>query len=205
MSEDNRKIIDNFLAEIGASVGKNIRLNDQGISAFTYEDLTIVIEVPETIPSFFVYTKLTSLGQSKNENALMKKLLQLNYLQQETRGGCISLDPMNDEVMFSYSDRVAEVQATDFRNILENFIDTALTLVKAVDAIENSNPVQASTSAPHMGMTGSMGSNQQFNPPSQPAAAPASAPVESDEDRRRREAEMAIKNKFNFGGGHISP
>ena len=192
MSEENRKIIDSYLAEIGASVGKNIRLNDQGISAFTYEDLTIVIEVPETIPSFFVYTKLTSLGQSKNENALMKKLLQLNYLQQETRGGCISLDPMNDEVMFSYSDRVAEVQATDFRNILENFIDTALTLVKAVDAIENSAPAP-SASAPQQ--QASLGGGQ-------PAA---SVPAESEEDRRRREAEMAIKNKFNFGGGHSSP
>lgn len=185
MSEENRKVIDSFLAEIGASVGKNIRLNDQGISAFTYEDLTIVIEVPETIPSFFVYTKLTSLAQSKDEHALMKKLLQLNYLQQETRGGCISLDPMNDEVMFSYSDRVGEVAATDFRNILENFIDTALTLVKAVDSVENA-----------------------ATPGAQKAAAQAGGDadaVETEEDRRRREAELAIKNKFNFGGGHISP
>lgn len=182
MSEDNRKVIDSFLAEIGASVGKNIRLNEQGISAFTYEDLTIVIEVPETIPSFFVYTKLTSLAQSKDEHALMKKLLQLNYLQQETRGGCISLDPMNDEVMFSYSDRVTEVAATDFRNILENFIDTALTLVKAVDSVENS---------------ASASSNK--------ASAESQPGVESEDERRRREAEMAIKNKFNFGGGHISP
>jgi len=182
MSEENRKSIDSFLAEIGASVGKNIRLNDQGISAFTYEELTIVIEVPETIPSFFVYTKLTSLAQSKNEHALMKKLLQLNYLQQETRGGCISIDPMNDEVMFSYSDRVAEVAASDFRNILENFIDTALTLVKAVDSLETA--VQQA--------------------PAEKQAA-GSGSVESEEELRRREAEMAIKNKFNFGGGHITP
>jgi len=186
MSEDNRKAIDSFLAEIGASVGKNIRLNEQGISAFTYEDLTIVIEVPETIPSFFVYTKLTSLGQSQDEHALMKKMLQLNYLQQETRGGCISLDPMNDEVMFSYSDRVSEVAATDFRNILENFIDTALTLVTAVDSVENSTP----------GISQTITADRQDS---------SSAPVESEEDRRRREAELAIKNKFNFGGGHVTP
>lgn len=184
MSEDNRKVIDSFLAEIGASVGKNIRLNEQGISAFTYEDLTIVIEVPETIPSFFVYTKLTSLAQSKDEHGLMKKLLQLNYLQQETRGGCISLDPMNDEVMFSYSDRVTEVAGTDFRNILENFIDTALTLVKAVESVENS--------AVPGGAKPAFGDSAEVS-------------EESEDDRRRREAEMAIKNKFNFGGGHISP
>ncbi len=140
MSDQNRATIDSYLAEIGASVGKNIRLNDQGISAFTYEELTIVIEVPETIPSFFVYTKLGSLGQLSTTDqtvTYMKKLLQLNYLQQETRGGCLSLDPMNDEVMFSYSDRVAEITSTDFRNILENFIDTALTLSKALSSLES--------------------------------------------------------------------
>jgi|GEM_PF-1397982 len=192
MSEDNRKQIDSFLAEIGASVGKNIRLNDQGISAFTYEDLTIVIEVPETIPSFFVYTKLTSLSQSNDEHALMRKLLQLNYLQQDTRGGCVSLDPMNDEVMFSYSDRVTEVAPTDFRNILENFIDTALSLTKAVQAIESSGSSSSASQSANFGKAdaGNGGS---------------APPADTDQERRRREEEMAIRNKFNFGSNHLKP
>ncbi|MEJ2668718.1 MAG: CesT family type III secretion system chaperone [Gammaproteobacteria bacterium] len=128
MDSENRKIIDSFLAEIGSAVGKNIRLNENGISAFTYDHLTFVIEVPENVSSFFLYTMLMALTQCNDAGSAMKKILQLNYLQQETRGGCIALDPMNDDIIFSYSDRVNEINGTEFRNILENFIDTALNL-----------------------------------------------------------------------------
>ncbi|MES2663400.1 MAG: CesT family type III secretion system chaperone, partial [Pseudomonadota bacterium] len=141
------------------SVGKSIRLNEQGISAFTYEDLTIVIEVPEAIPSFFVYTKLFAMPQSNNPKVLMTKLLQMNYLQQETRGGCIALDPMSDEVFFSYSDRVNEVNVTDFRNILENFIDTAINLVKTIQELESGKNSDSSSSG---GQTASSSSEQDF-------------------------------------------
>jgi len=134
MSE-NRKTIDSYLAEISGAVGKNIRLNDQGICAFTYEHLTIVIEVPESVGSFFVYTSLINANQFDDAVSLYKKALQLNYLQQETRGGCLSIDPVNDEIMFSYTDRIAEVNSTDFRNILENFIETALNMSKEMDKI----------------------------------------------------------------------
>jgi len=132
-----RKSVDSFLAEISSAVGKNIRLNDQGICAFTYEQLTIVIEVPESVGSFFIYTSLANMAQAKNGSSLMEKCLRLNYLQQETRGGCLSLDPINNEVMFSYTDRINEINSTDFRNILENFIDTSLNLFGELDKIAN--------------------------------------------------------------------
>jgi len=135
-----RKSVDSFLAEISAAVGKNIRLNDQGICAFTYEQLTIVIEVPESVGSFFIYTSLANMVQAKNAEGLMEKCLRLNYLQQETRGGCLSLDPINNEVMFSYTDRINEINSTDFRNILENFIDTSLNLFGELDKIANDLP-----------------------------------------------------------------
>jgi hypothetical protein len=136
MSSDDRKLVDSFLAEIGAAVGKNIRLNENGISAFTYDHLTFVVEVPDNVSSFFIYTTLLSLGRCNNPPAVMKKLLKLNYLQQETRGGSIGLDPTNDDVIFSYSDRINEINGTEFRNILENFIDTSLQLGKQLDEAE---------------------------------------------------------------------
>lgn len=147
MSE-NRTKVDSFLAEISAAVGKNIRLNDQGICAFTYEHLTIVIEVPESVGSFFLYTSLLNMNQANNLKGLMEKALRLNYLQQETRGGCISLDPINNEVMFSYTDRIDEINSTDFRNILENFIDTSLKLHTEIETVANE---QSQDAAPQDG------------------------------------------------------
>ena len=139
----SRQVIDSYLSEISAAIGKQIRLNDQGICAFTYEQLTIVIEVPETVASFFVYTTLASAAQTDNPLPLFKKAMQMNYLQQETRGGCLALDPINDEVVFSYTDRCEEVNATDFRNILENFIDTALKLHEEMNNVLHGTPAQA--------------------------------------------------------------
>lgn len=162
MSSDDRKLVDSFLAEIGAAVGKNIRLNENGISAFTYDHLTFVVEVPGNISSCFIYTTLLSLGRCNNPTVVMKKLLQLNYLQQETRGGSIGLDPTNDDVIFSYSDRINEINGTEFRNILENFIDTSLQLCKQLDEVEAQQPSMVSgehmmaQQMSHQGLNGSI-------------------------------------------------
>jgi hypothetical protein len=49
----------------------------------------------------------------------------------ETRGGCLSTTRNLDgrsEVLFSYSDRIPEVTADDFRTTLFNFVETAASL-----------------------------------------------------------------------------
>lgn len=179
MDSENRKIIDSFLAEIGSAVGKNIRLNENGISAFTYDHLTFVIEVPENVSSFFIYTTVMALTQCNNAESAMKKILQLNYLQQETRGGCIALDPMNDDIIFSYSDRVNEINGTEFRNILENFIDTALNLstdIQQAGQDDGQGAAQQQQREHHqMGMMNSAG--PRMGDPMPSAAAPKAPPA----------------------------
>lgn len=161
---ESRRIVSSFLNEISQDVGKTISLNSDGRCAFTYDKFTIVIEVPDSIRSFFIHTELnnnddtTTTSSSSNQNnnvtltekqklKMYEKMLQLNYLQQETRGGCLSLSPLplhsspssstepsslpdNDhhKITFSYTDRIDEIDAHDFRNILENFIDSAMRL-----------------------------------------------------------------------------
>jgi hypothetical protein len=183
MSSDDRKLVDSFLAEIGAAVGKNIRLNENGISAFTYDHLTFVVEVPDNVSSFFIYTTLLSLGRCNNPLVITKKLLQLNYLQQETRGGCIGIDSTNDDVIFSYSDRINEINGTEFRNILENFIDTSLQLCKQLDEAEAHQPGSSASGEQMMaqqmsqqGLNGSIARQLNQNKPVAPVA-PSSRPV----------------------------
>jgi len=121
---DSRAVVDGFLAEIGAALGKNIRLNSNGVSAFTYDRMTFVIEVPEHSASFFVYTTLTE-GTSIQEG-MLELAMKRNYLQQDTRGGCLGVDPNSGDLIYSYSDRVYGIDSTQFRYILENLIDTSL-------------------------------------------------------------------------------
>jgi hypothetical protein len=51
----------------------------------------------------------------------------------DTRGGCLSVKRNNDgqaEVMFSYTDRVTEINARDFVHIIMNFAETAVVVRK---------------------------------------------------------------------------
>ena len=130
-NRDYRGTVGGFLEVISQAVGKNIRLNDQGICAFTYEHLTIVIEVLLSVGSFFIYsTFFDPISHPAPTVEVYKKALRLNYLQQETRGACLGVDKNTNELILSYTDRINEINSTDFRNILENFIDTALKLEK---------------------------------------------------------------------------
>lgn len=134
-NNEYRAAIDRYLEQISRAVGKNIRLNESGICAFAYEQLTIVVEVPEALESFFVYSQMDFDPAKRTE--MLQKAMELNYLQQETRGGCLSCEKSNggNNLFFSYTDRVEDVDSTDFRNILENFIDTALTLSAVFKAL----------------------------------------------------------------------
>jgi len=211
MDSENRKIIDSFLAEIGSAVGKNIRLNENGISAFTYDHLTFVIEVPENVSSFFIYTTVMALTQCDDAPSAMKKILYLNYLQQETRGGCIALDPMNDDIIFSYSDRVNEINGTEFRNILENFIDTALNLSTEIQKAGQgeAEPGGSLPSGPDQFQMGMMGQGPRFaEPPAAPAADPAAAAAKASAEPEKPAAPNAPTDKSNKDdkkGGGFNP
>ena len=128
-TNDPRALVNDFLHSINRDTGKCMHLNDQGVFAFTYQHLTIVIEVPADQGSFFIYANLAeeqhnkeSNNNNNNNNNLRKqqhiweRCLKLNYLQQETRGGVLSRDPLNKaQVVHSYTDRCSEITASDFR------------------------------------------------------------------------------------------
>lgn len=129
-----RFLINTYLADISNHIGQSLKLNEEGVCAFVYQTHKIVIEVPKGIGCFYIYTYqiVPSLSSECKD-----RILQLNYLQQQTRGGCISVTKvMNDgnkgidlsEVLFSYTDRVMEISSHEFKNVLENFTITTVGL-----------------------------------------------------------------------------
>lgn len=148
LEDYNRETVDSWLSIISEAIGKELRLNPSGICAFIYDHLTIVIEVPEKIQSFFVYTTIAGFSglSPRQESVIIDRCLRSNYLGQETRGGKFTLNPEN-EIEFWYTDRTMECNEVDFRNILENTIDTALKLQDMLQAVKNQYepPVQMST------------------------------------------------------------
>lgn len=108
--------------------GLALTLNDRGCTAFRFDGITFVINVPMEGGMFCLYTRNLVMELTESMKDL---LLEMNFSQGDTRGGCLSVKKNSDgqsEVMFSYTDRVAEICASDFNNILLNFLDTTLKL-----------------------------------------------------------------------------
>lgn len=133
LSNNFRAKIDCFLQHTCRELGGlRLSLNQDGCCAFRYESITVVLDVPERVGVFCLYTKhLVDLdNDAANNHRLCANALALNFLQGDTRGGCLSIRNNHDskEIMFSYIDRVPEVSARDFSNILLNFVETSVVL-----------------------------------------------------------------------------
>jgi len=136
--------VDSFLRDISNKVGNPLFLSKEGLCAFHYSDMVVIVEVPQNTGYFFVYTsEVVPLMTSEHKD----ELLELNYLQQETRGGCLSAKKVANnghEIVFSYMDRVSELRSEEFQNVLENYIDTA---VKIRNVIRKKKPSPYSLAA----------------------------------------------------------
>lgn len=127
-----RAKIDCFLKNTSKEIGDiELKLNADGCCAFRYDTITIVLDVPDHVGVLCLYTKDLIHGISDyDQDLLCRRAMELNFLQGETRGGCLSVrsTDLGREIMFSYTDRVAEVSARDFTNIFLNFVETSVRL-----------------------------------------------------------------------------
>ena len=119
---------------VGRVVNKKMSVSSNGQFAFTYENLTICVE-----PTSSQTMLLTAALWKTNEDGpiteeVLRQALELNYLQQQTRGGMISMYSSSgnrNELFFMYEDSV-NINSVSFRNILENFIDPSLELYERI-------------------------------------------------------------------------
>lgn len=116
-----------YLTKLSKDVGGGMELglDDSGICMFSCQNMTIIVEVPEDAGFFYIFTVVTvpSLSEASKDT-----MLELNRLQSETRGGILSIKKHENgqyDIFFSYSDRINEISAADFCNIVPNFIETA--------------------------------------------------------------------------------
>jgi len=111
-----------------------LSLNNEGCCAFKYDQVTFVLDVPEQVGIFCFYTQNLLPPGIENTplwGSIYSRAMEMNFLQVDTRGGCLSVRKHEDgrsELVFSYTDRVREITASDFTNILRSFIETSQSL-----------------------------------------------------------------------------
>jgi hypothetical protein len=121
--------------------GQCLSLNAKGSCEWTYcrldngEPLHLVVDVPPDTGMFSISAR--ELFPTVTP-AVKDRMLLLNSLQCETKGGSLSLrkDELygTSEVVFSYHDRVSEVSSTDFVSVLMNFVDTCFEIRRKLQA-----------------------------------------------------------------------
>ncbi|CAB9515013.1 expressed unknown protein [Seminavis robusta] len=118
--------------------GGSLRVNEAGQCAFNYEHLTIVLQ-PSKTPQKLLWTVVlwTVSSDGPITEDLRMRVLKMNYLQTDTKGGTIieTGTPGVEELSFVYEDRV-DLPPDVFRNMLENIIDKSLDLHKALRETE---------------------------------------------------------------------
>ena len=113
-----------MLKKISQSIQKDLTLGPEGICYFQYKKFIVVIEVPDdSSASYFIYTMVCQLEENDDRAGVLTAAMQLNYMQQRTRGSCLGLE--DDEVNLCYSGPICGLCRDELVRSLEDFLLTA--------------------------------------------------------------------------------
>ena len=138
----HRRTVNHYVRRIGAIMGSEVELNERGMAFFSFQQkFVIVFEVPEDNHNFmYLYTKVCQADQ--NVAAIVKRAMELNYMQQGTAGATLGLD--GEEINFCFSCKIAHLTFEHLRSDLEKFLLAAIAIHKELDTVKN-QPVGVSS------------------------------------------------------------
>lgn len=132
----NRRTVDHYLRRVGALMRKEVSLNDNGMCFFSYRKFVVVVEVPiDNNNRMFIYTMVCKLSSGDNQVAVMKRAMELNYMEHATRGSTLGLD--REEVNLCYSTPIQGLTFPDLKATMEAFIVTATEVNEQLDKIKS--------------------------------------------------------------------
>lgn len=131
----NRRLVDNYLRRFGALVGKDVSLNNEGMSYFSFKKFVVVVEVPMDNSSVvYIYTMVCRVGAGDDQAAVLKCAMELNYMEYLTRGATLGLD--GEEVNLCYSTPISGLTFGDFKASLEAFLLSAVEINQQLDGVK---------------------------------------------------------------------
>jgi len=138
----NRRNMDHYLRRLGALMGKEVSLNDQGMAFFSYhKKFVVVVEVPaDSNGLFFLYTMVCRVNPLTDNQALvLQRAMELNYMQYGTRGATLGMD--GEEINYCYSSKISGLTFADLKVTMESFLLTAVEINEQLDAIKSHRPL----------------------------------------------------------------
>lgn len=139
----SQELLKNWLEQIAVKSDIHPDFDEQGIfSVVLNNEILLSIMVSEKRSDHFVFlTVLTTLsGNPSQDHQLMKKAMKLNYFQQETLGGNISMGPNPSVISYILSYPFEECDHQGFENLMENYLKAAVTLKEKLSHSLSNDP-----------------------------------------------------------------
>ena len=130
----NRRTVNHYVRRIGAMMGREVELNEQGMAFFSFQEkFVVVFEVPEDNHNYlYLYTKVCQADQ--NATAIVKRAMEFNYMQQGTAGATLGLD--GEEINFCFSCKIGQLVFEHLRSDLEKFLKAAIEIHKELESVK---------------------------------------------------------------------
>lgn len=122
---EGRVLVNDLLAQVGSLSGNTFALNEAGVCELLFEELELVISVPQESEEIYLYASIGSIP-TKDKEALFIKLLANNFLRQETKGSFFGVDEDSSKIMLICTHGINALDFPTFEQFLQNFIDTSL-------------------------------------------------------------------------------
>lgn len=131
----NRRTVNHYVRRIGALMGSEVELNEQGMAFFSFQEkFVVVFEVPEDNHNYlYLYTKVCQADQ--NATAIVKRAMEFNYMQQGTAGATLGLD--GEEINFCFSCKIGQLVFAHLRSDLEKFLKAAIEIHKELEVVKH--------------------------------------------------------------------
>lgn len=127
----------NLIRSLGDELGiEGLELDEYGYCCLEFPDQTINIEADDA-GLIFLYSHLGNLP-AENQTEFYAQLLEANYFWQQTGGACIGIDRAANVVLLAAQAHVSSLYITDLKNMLENFLNIAVTWTRRIQAFDGS-------------------------------------------------------------------
>jgi hypothetical protein len=138
-----RRTVNHYVNRIGAIMGSEVELNERGMACFSFQDkFVVVFEVPEDNYNFmYLYTKVCHADQ--NAAAIVKRAMELNYMQQGTAGATLGLD--GEEINYCFSCKIAHITFEHLRSDLLKFLRAAIAIHKELESVKHQHDGSSSS------------------------------------------------------------
>ncbi len=149
MSDERRKV-ENWLVSLGQDQNHVFSLDESDCCYLEGENgIQLTIQAPPTSSRFFINADLGDLP-AENREELYHQALVSNLFQYDTRGAVIAIDPIANKFLLSYNRKLENTDFQDFHNIINNLLDTALSLKEHLNTYHEPGQTQSGLPAHNM-------------------------------------------------------